>query len=686
MTATQNNILFSEYNTPNQTPPFSQIKTDLFIPAMKHVQDEWRSEVKALIQKFNENKASFNPRELIAFSEKFGRKQEKIYGPFYSMMSTMISPEIEKLAPEVSALSSEYQMEELTHKEYFQILDHSYKKSSEYDLNEEELRWLKVKWNNFVRNGALLEGELQTELKEINKELSQLTVKFSQNVTNATKEYFMEITDENDLKGLSSDVVASAKALAKSKDKPEAWLFNFMMPSFIPFMKSAESRAKREELYTARAVSCIDGEFDNTQNILRINELRKKRALLLGYKTHAEYVLEDRMAEKPKTVWNFLDKLKEAYLPQAKVEMEHLKTLFLEDHPGQEFSAWDLNYYKQKLMEKNFKFDEEKLRQYFPLNHVLTGMYQHAEKLFDIKLTKNNDVEKYEDDVEVFDVVTKDGENVGLLFFDAYARETKRTGAWCSRFRGQSKVDGENIRPHTIICCNYAKPVGDKPTLLGVNQVVTLFHEFGHALHSLLTQCQHLELSGTSVLWDFVELPSQLMENWVFEKETLAMISSHVDTAETLPEKYVDIVIKQQQFLAATNGMRQLKFATLDMSWHDDHNSKNMSVLDYEKSIFKDLTLYHEPEKACVSSKFQHIFAGGYSAGYYSYKWAEVLEADVFSEFKKRGIYNNDFSKKYKQTILEKGNTAHPSDLFKQLMGREPDSDALLRREGVLSS
>ena len=580
------------------------------------------------------------------------------------------------------------------------------------DDNGEAKRLTQKYYKDFVKNGAELSDEDKAKLKTLDQELSSLSPQFSKNALNATNAFEWVTDDKSKLKGLPESALEAAKEEAKQKNhlkgkgegkvKGEGggegegegegggegtYLFTLQHPSLLPILKYCEDRSIREHFYKANSTKAVEGAFSNKKIVKKIITLRDKKAKLLGFKTYADFVLQNRMAKSTQIVFNFLDDLKKYSLESAKKEVQEVKDFAkkVDDLDDHDLQAWDFSYYAEKLREQRFAFSEEEVKPYFPLNQVLNGAFLHAEKLYGIEFKKTNDVSTYNSDVESFEVFSKDNQEfIGLFFTDFYPRASKRSGAWCTHFRSQGFLKGKIRRPHVSIVCNFTKPTKSKPSLLTFNETRTLFHEFGHALHELLSQCTYSSLAGTSVYWDFVELPSQIMENWVLEEESLNLFAKHYETGKTIPKDYIAKLKKAETFLSGYNCVRQLRFATLDMLYHTTNPEDITDIVEFENNAAKEFNLLAPVEGTNFSCSFGHIFSGGYAAGYYSYKWAEVLDADAFELFKERGVFNSEVSKSFKQNILERGGTEDPDKLYLKFRGQAPDVKALLRRDNLL--
>ena len=565
-----------------------------------------------------------------------------------------------------------------------------YDQKNQLTLTPEQATLLDKKFKGFARNGALLSESDKTILREIDTELAKTKLTYGENVLAETNNYQLHITREDDLKGLPEDAKEMARSLAQSKDL-EGWIFTLDFPSYLPFVTYVENRELRKELAIAAGKKSFqNNEFDNQNNVKRIVELRHKRANLLGYESHSHFVLEERMAQNPTKVQSFLHDLLEKAKPAAQKEFDQL-TAFAKELDGiDHMEKWDGSYYSEKLKQKLYNLDDEVLKPYFKLENVLNGAFTVAEKLFGITFKEVFNIDKYHEDVQTFEVLDFEGKLVAIFYSDFFPRKGKRNGAWMTSFKPQYIKDGVNERPHVSIVCNFTPPIFNadqsvaKPSLLTFNEVTTLFHEFGHALHGMLANTTYPSLSGTSVYWDFVELPSQVMENWCYQPEALALFAHHYETGEIIPQHFVEKIKESASFLEGMATLRQLSFGILDMAYH----AKSQTIADvkaFEKSAFEGTTLYPDVEENCMSTSFSHIFQGGYSSGYYSYKWAEVLDADAFAYFEEKGIFNQDVATQFKEHVLSKGGTELPMELYKRFRGQEPNADALLKRAGLIS-
>ncbi|MDL5513726.1 M3 family metallopeptidase [Arenibacter sp. M-2] len=667
--------------TPFDTAPFSKIKNEHFKPAFLKAIEDARAEIDAIAN----SKEVPTFKNTIAALDFAGQQLDRVSSVFFNLNSAETNPEIQKIAQEVSPLLSEFSNDITLNEDLFKRVKAVYEQRDDLELTTEEHTLLDKKYKSFSRNGANLPTEKKKRLREIDAELSKLKLQFGENVLAETNKYEMHLTTEADLDGLPEGEKEAAAQLAKSKNK-EGWLITLDYPSYIPFMKYAKNRELRKELSIAFGSKGFhNDELDNQKNIISIANLRHERAQLLGYKTHAHYVLEERMAETPEKVHQFLQELLEKAKPAAEREFAELENFAKQLDNIDRLEKWDGAYYSEKLKQKLFDLDDERLKPYFKLENVIAGVFKVAEKLFGLQFEEVFDIDKYHPDVKTYHVYDQDKNPVSLFYADFHPRPGKRGGAWMTSYKAQYVQNGINIRPHISNVCNFTKPTESKPSLLTFNEVTTLFHEFGHGLHGMLANTVYPGLSGTSVYWDFVELPSQIMENWCYEKEALELFATHYQTGETIPMELVQKIKDSATFQEGMATIRQISFGLLDMSWHGMDPSGITNVKAQEQLAFKETDLYPESPETCMSTSFSHIFQGGYSSGYYSYKWAEVLDADAFAYFKEEGIFNQEVATKFKDNVLSKGGTEKPMELYKRFRGSEPKIEALLKRAGLLA-
>lgn len=670
------------FKTPDETIPFPLIKTEHYLPAIHESLRIARQNIDTL--KNNTDPVTFE-NTMVAL-EDCSEMFELVNTVFSNLLSAEGPPEHHALAKEISPLAAAFSNEITLDPLIFGRVNEIYNNREKMNLNPEQKQLVEKYYKNFVRNGANLPPEKKEKLKKIDQELSVLSPKFSENVLKATNSFELWIDDKKDLDGLPDATIEAAAldAVNKNKQKAGQWLFTLQAPSFIPFMQYSTRRPLREKIWRAFNSRAFQGENSNQEIILKTVRLKCERAQLLGFKTHADFVLQERMAETPAQVFDFLDQLLKASREAAKNDVQELRD-FAEKTDGlKDLSPWDFAYYTEKLKSEKYAFNEEDLRPYFKLENVVQGVFDSAKKLYGLTFEKRNDIPTYHPDVEVFqvrDAQTK--EDVGLFYADFFPRETKSGGAWMTNYRDQGLWRGSVVRPHVSIVCNFTKPTPSKPSLLTYDEVKTLYHEFGHALHSLLSKCHYRSLSGTNVYWDFVELPSQIMENWVSEKEGLDLFARHFETGEKIPADLVEKLLRSQKFQAGYACLRQVSFAMMDMLWHTEDPATIKDVDQFEQKTMANTRVFPFVPGTNMSCAFSHIFAGGYSAGYYSYKWAEVLDADAFEYFKEKGIFSPEVARAFKENILSRGGTEHPMKLYKKFRGREPDPNALLRRDGL---
>ena len=619
--------------------------------------------------------------EALEFS---GELLERATSIFFNLNSAETNDEIQKIAQEISPMLTEFSNDMLLNKTLFERIKTVYNQKGIVNLSEEQQMLLDKKYKAFSRNGANLSETKKTELRKIDAELAKLKLTFGENVLAETNKFELHITDEKDLSGLPEGVIEAAAQTAAEKEK-KGWVFTLDYPSYVPFMTYANNRELRKKMAIAFGAKGFHNDaLDNQQNVLQIAKLRHKRANLLGYESHAHFVLEERMAETPEKVKSFLNELLEKAKPAAQKEFDELTTFAKTLDGIEKLEKWDGAYYSEKLKQKLFNLDDEKLKPYFELKNVINGVFTVAEKLYGLYFEEVQDIDKYHADVKTYEVKDDEGELVAIFYADFHPRAGKRNGAWMTSYKTQQIKDGKNDRPHISIVCNFTKPTSSKPSLLTFNEVTTLFHEFGHALHGMLANTHYPSLSGTSVYWDFVELPSQILENWCYEKETLELFATHYKTGELIPMEYVEKIKESATFLEGMATLRQLSFGLLDMAWHDQDPSGIIDVKAFELASFSDTQLYPDVVENCMSTSFSHIFQGGYSAGYYSYKWAEVLDADAFALFKQEGIFNKKVADRFKGFVLSQGGTLDPMELYIKFRGQEPDPEALLKRAGLI--
>lgn len=678
---TTTNPLLQPFTNLDQAAPFDLIKVEHYIPAL----DEAIKIAKDNVAKIKSNPASPNFENTIAALEAASELSDKIAGIYSNLEVANADEALQALAkeiyPKLTALSSDIALDE----EIFKKVKAVYDNRSSSSLNQEQSRLLEKTYLSFTRNGALLSVTDKEILRQIDQELSILGPKYSENILKATNSFEMILDNKADVDGLPEGALEGAAAMAEAKGHKGKWLFNLQIPSYLPFMTYAKNRALREKMWRAYSSRAFKGEFDNQDNVLKIIQLRHKRAKVLGFNTHADFVLAERMAKNPKTVGEFLSKLLKASKNAGLKDVAEVNAFANKLDGITDIKPWDFGFYSEKLKEEKYAFNEEDLRPYFKLENVVEGVFAHAQKLYGLVFKENKSIPVYHPEVKAYEIFEeKSGKYMGLFYTDYFPRETKKGGAWMTQFRSQGLIEGAMKRPHVSIVCNFTKPTPTKPSLLTYDEVRTLFHEFGHALHGMLSECTYPSLSGPSVYWDFVELPSQIMENWVGEKEGLDLFARHYETNQPMPTDLIEKLKASQKFQAGYMSCRQLQFGMMDMAWHSTDPAEIKDVDAFEEKATAETRLFPKVEGVNSSCSFSHIFAGGYSAGYYSYKWAEVLDADAFEYFKEKGLFNQEVAQKFKDNILSRGGTEHPMDLYKKFRGREPDPEALLRRDGLI--
>ncbi|WP_165750025.1 M3 family metallopeptidase [Cellulophaga sp. Z1A5H] len=666
--------------SPFDTAPFSILKNEHFMPAFTQAIAGARAEIDAITH--NTEAPSFE--NTIATLDYSGKQLDRVSSVFFNLNSAETNEEIQKIAQEISPILSEFGNDITLNEDLFKRVKAVYDQKDRLALTTEEQTLLDKKYKGFSRNGANLSEDKKKRLREIDAASSKLKLNFGENILAETNTFQMHLTDEAALDGLPEGEKEAAAQMAKAKEL-EGWLITLDYPSYIPFMKYAKNRALRKKLATAFGSKAFhNDELDNQENVLKIAKLRHERANLLGYKTHAHFVLEERMAQTPEKVLEFLNELLEKAKPAAEREFKELEDFAKELDGIDRLEKWDGAYYSEKLKQKLFNLDDEKLKPYFKLENVIAGVFKVAEKLYGLQFEEVFDIDKYHEDVKTYRIYDEDRTLVAIFYADFHPRAGKRGGAWMTSFKSQYVENGENVRPHISNVCNFTKPTASKPSLLTFNEVTTLFHEFGHGLHGMLANTIYPGLSGTSVYWDFVELPSQILENWCYEKEALALFATHYKTGEVIPMELVEKIKASATFQEGMQTLRQLSFGLLDMSWHGTDPTTITNVKTHEDQVFKDTDLYPPTPETCMSTSFAHIFQGGYSSGYYSYKWAEVLDADAFAYFKEKGIFNKEVATKFKEHVLSKGGTENPMELYKKFRGAAPKIEPLLERAGLL--
>ena len=679
MTQAQNPFL-EKYNTPHNTAPFDKIKIEHYEPALEAGMKQQTEEVDAIIN--NPEKPTF--QNTIVALEMSGQLLERVSTVWGNLMSAETNDDLQRSAQKMMPVLSEHSNNIGLNEKLFERIKTVYNQKDSLNLNQEESTLLQNTYDGFVRSGANLQGKDKDTYRSLTAELSQLTLQFGENNLKATNSYELLLTDKDQLAGLTESVIEAAAQAAKEKGK-DGWLITLSAPSYVPFMTYSANRDLRKQLYMAYMTKCVhNDESNNLEIVKKLVNIRMAVAQLLGYDNYAEYTLKKRMAENSDAVYKLLNQLLDAYTPTAQKEYQEVQE-FARKTEGNDFQVmpWDWSFYSEKLKDEKFKLNDEMLRPYFELSQVEKGVFGLATKLYGIIFKENKDIPVYHPDVKAYDVFDKNGDFLAVLYTDFYPRAGKRSGAWMTEYKGQWMENGENSRPHISIVMNFTKPTDKKPALLSFSEVETFLHEFGHSLHGMFANSTYPSVSGTNVYRDFVELPSQFMENFAIEKEFLHTFAKHYQTGEPLPDELVQRIIDASNFNAAYACLRQVSFGLLDMAWYTRTIPFDGDVIEYEKKAWERAQVLPTVDGTCMSTQFSHIFAGGYSAGYYSYKWAEVLDADAFSMFKQKGIFNKEVADSFRENVLSKGSTEHPMVLYKRFRGQEPTIDALLKRNGI---
>ena len=670
------NIFLTTYNTPCDTVPFDRIKVEDYKPALLQGIEEEDKEIEAIVN--NPDSPTFE-NTIVAF-ENTGELLDRTSGVFYNLLSAETCDEMDELAEELSPIMTEHSNNIMLNKPLFvkvKAVYDEWKAKNFEGMTSEERRLLEDTYKDFVNSGANLDEKQKERLRAITEELDVLSLKFEENHRKDLNDFTLHITDEKDVKGLPQSALDNGRQEAKDRGL-DGWVFTLQGPSYGPFMQWAENRELRRQMYMAYNTLCTHkNKWNNIEICRKLVNLRLEYAQLLGYKTYADYVLEDRMAENTENVYKLLHDLIDAYKPVALKELKEL-------NEGKEVEPWDFSYLSNKLQQKKYNLDSEKLRPYFELEKVKEGVFGLATRLYGITFKRNKDIPVYHEDVEAYEVHNEDGSLLAVFYCDFFPRKSKKSGAWMTEFRGQWIDDeGRNHRPHVSIVTNFTKPTEEKPSLLTLGEVETFLHEFGHSLHGMFANTKYESLSGTNVLWDFVEMPSQFMENYSIEKDFLNTFARHYQTGEMMPDSLIESIVAARNFNVAYACMRQVSFGLLDMAYYTQTEPLKGDLMEFEKEAWKEALLLPQLKETCMTVQFSHIMAGGYSAGYYSYKWAEVLDADAFGKFKEDGIFNRQTAQSFRDNILSKGNTEHPMVLYKRFRGKEPSIDALLKRNGV---
>ena len=675
------NPLLSENQTLHGTMPFHLIKTEHYEPAILKGMEIHNQEIEAII---NQTDAPTFANTIVAL-EKSGALLNQVSTVFGNLLSAETNDEMQAIAERIMPQLSEHSNNITLNEKLFARIKAVYDTTDKEQLGKEEQMLLQNTYDGFIRSGANLTPEQKERFRQITAEMSVLTLRFSQNNLKETNAYELALQADQ-LDGLPESALHAYAQTAQEKGK-EGHVVTLQAPSFVPFMKYSQHRELREQLFMAYNTQCThDNEYNNMEIVKKLVNLRLERAQLLGFQTAADYVLTRRMAEKSENVYKLLNQLLEAYTPTAHKEVEEVQAL-AKELEGEDFQLmpWDWAYYSEKLKEKKFNLNEEALRPYFELNNVIGGVFGLATRLYGISFQENKEIPVYHPDVTAYEVFDKDGSFLAVLYADFHPRAGKRSGAWMTSYKEQWKDENGNSRPHISVVMNFTKPSGDKPALLSFGEVNTFLHEFGHALHGMFANTTYQSLSGTNVYWDFVELPSQIMENFAIEKDFLNTFAKHYETGENIPEEMIQRLVDASNFNVAYACLRQLSFGLLDMAWYTRTEPFEGDVRSYEKQAWSQTQILPSCKETCMTVQFSHIMAGGYSAGYYSYKWAEVLDADAFSLFQEKGIFNPEVANSFREHVLSKGGTEHPMTLYKRFRGQEPGIDALLKRNGILN-
>lgn len=677
---TTQNPFLSEWKTPFQTPPFDQIKEDHYMPAFEEGMKQHQREIEAIVT--SEEAPSFE--NVVVALDNSGMLLSKVSNVFFNMTSANTNDSLQSIAKKLAPMLSKHQDDILLNEKLFQKIKAIYQQKEQLALDAEQKMLLEKYYKDFVRGGADLDEEQKAELRKINEELSVLSLQFGDNVLKEDNNFELVIEQEADLAGLPDNVKTAAAEAAKERGKEGKWVFTLHKPSLIPFLQYSELRDLREKMFKAYINrGDNNNEFDNKKILSKIAALRVKRANLLGYKTHADFVLEENMAKTPAAVYNLLNQLWTPAIAMAKVEANEMQAMIVDECNDFLLQPWDWWFYAERVKKAKYDLDEEMLRPYFKLENVIDGVFMVATKLYGITFNERKDIPTYHPDVKVFEVKEADGSHVAILFADYFPRASKRGGAWMSEYRQQYKLDGKMITPVICNVGNFSKPTADTPSLLSYEEVMTLFHEFGHALHGLLSNCTYQRLAGTNVARDFVELPSQIMENWAAEPEVLKMYARHFETGEPIPDELIEKIKNSSKFNQGFITVEYLAASFLDLDWHTLTIVKEIDPNAFENHSMQKIGLIPEIVVRYRSPYFRHIFAGGYSAGYYSYIWAEVLDADAFQAFKETSLFDQATAKAFRENILAKGGTEDPMALYKRFRGAEPKIDALLDKRGL---
>ncbi|MCK9626126.1 MAG: M3 family metallopeptidase [Bacteroidales bacterium] len=672
------NPLLTKSKNAYGAPAFDKIKNEHYKPAFEQSIDKAKKEIDAIVT----NKESPTFKNTIEALQYAGRDLNLVGGIFYNLNESCTNPEMQQIAEDITPMMTEYSMSIILNPELFKRVKSVYESKDSLKLNQEQARLLEETYKTFARNGANLSDEDKAKYAKVQEELSLLNLKFGKNVLSATNAFTLNITKEADLAGLPQYVKDMAAADAKQREV-KGWVFSLDQTSYSSFIKFSEIRALREKIWRAYNSKCIGGEFDNTENVKAIVGLRIQEAQLLGYKNYADYALEDRMAKNTETVNTFIKDLTDKSLPFAKRDVEEVQKYANQKGFSGKLMPWDFSYWSEKYKEEKYALNEELLKPYFELGSVQAAIFDLANKLYGLNFKERKDIPVYHPDVKVFEVTDETGRFMSLLYLDYFPRESKRGGAWMTSFREEGIFNGKEERPFVSLVTNFTKPTETAPSLITFYELTTFLHEFGHTLHGMLAEGTYSTLTGTNVARDFVELPSQIMENWAFEPEFLHSFAKHYQTGEVIPQELIDKITAAKNYLSGYMSIRQLHYATTDMLWHTVESVPTESVVEYEQNALRSSSIIPMIDGIVFSPSFNHIFSGGYAAGYYSYKWAEVLEADAFSLFKEKGIFNKEVAKSFRDNILSRGNIEDADVLFRNFRGRDPRPEALLEKLGM---
>ncbi len=680
MTLSAANPFFGKYKTPHETAPFNEIKLEHYLPAFEEGIRVNQLEIDAIVK----NRALPDFDNTILALENSGKLLDNVSGVFYNLLSSESNDEMMELSQKVQPMLSEHSNNIRLNPLLFKKVKEVYDNQDKFNLNAEQKMLLKKTFEGFENSGANLSDADKEKYRQLSQELGQLTLMFGQNALKATNAFEMLLTSEDELAGLPQSVRDAAALTAKNKGK-EGYLFTLSATSYMPFMKYSSRRDLREKMYRASTSRCVGGEFDNTENMRKIAATRLAIANLMGKKNYAEQALDKRMAKSEENVNGLLNQLLEAYRPTALQEIREIQGFAIGMEGKQiDIMPWDFSYYSEKLKDAKYQINDELLKPYFPLESVKKGVFGLATKLYGLTFKKNSKIPVYHSEVDAYEVFDKDGKYLSVLYTDFHPRDGKRAGAWMSEFKGQWKEGKKNSRPHITIVMNFTRPTEDKPALLSYDEANTFLHEFGHALHGMLANTTYGSMSGTSVYRDFVELPSQILENYMSEKEFLDTFAAHYQTGETIPMELIEKIKASANYNVGYGCLRQLSFGLLDMGYHTLTAPIEGDLFQFEAEAIGKTQVLPFVEGSLTGATFSHIFAGGYAAGYYSYKWAEVLDADAFSMFKKNGLFDEATAQAFRENILEKGGTEDPMELYKRFRGQEPTIDALMRRDGII--